>query len=128
MRQSELQRSTKRMRRQAPKKRRLLPDRYKAIESAFEDAGVPCFAVDLLPDIGCWFADGRPDPHELVTRADWADGVYVAANIRPVCRGHHDHITAMAADDAYALGVRIPLWERPPEWLRVAAEVTGRAA
>lgn len=54
--------------------------------------------------------DRKPDPHELVRRSQWAEGIYVASNIVPLCRGHHSYYTdhPQAAFDA---GLAKHRWE-----------------
>jgi len=55
--------------------------------------------------------DGPLDVHELIRRAQWADGIYDPDNCVTVCRQHHDWITTHP-EEAHQLGLARWSWER----------------
>jgi len=60
-----------------------------------------CRAVLLVPEVEC---HGRLDPHEIIPRSAWSEGIYDADNIACICRAHH-HWIDNYPNAAHALGL-----------------------
>lgn len=68
-----------------------------------------CVAKALVPSVKC---KGQHDPHEIIPRSAWRDGIYVLDNVVEVCRAHHDWIDDHP-DLAHKVGLHGFSWERP---------------
>lgn len=79
------------------------------VELARQRDRYECQARPRVPSIRC---GGRLDPHEIIPRSVWADGIYELANVISVCRNHHHWIDANP-DDAEAVGLHARSWHRP---------------
>lgn len=76
-------------------------------QAADRDRG--CRAAILVPEVKC---RGTHDPHEIIPRSAWRDGIYVLDNVIEVCRHHHDWIDRNPTK-AHELGLHGYSWERP---------------
>lgn len=80
----------------------------------FDDAGLavkrgsePLVGSGVFPT-----CRGPLDPHEIIPRSAWRDGIYVLSNVVMVCRAHHDWIGDYP-DTAHTLGLHGYSHERP---------------
>lgn len=71
------------------------------VQRAFARDRFECHAKNLVSDVEC---GGRLDPHEVIPRSAWADGIYDIDNVIAVCRRHHDWIKANEPE-AHRLGL-----------------------
>lgn len=68
-----------------------------------------CRARLLVPEIRC---AGPHDPHEIIPRSAWRQGIYDRDNVIEVCRAHHRWIDREVTR-AHELGLHGFSWERP---------------
>lgn len=87
---------------------RMLGDRARVVDAAFDRDRGECRARHLVVDVRC---DGPLDPHEVIPRSAWHDGQYDLDNIVMVCRAHHRWIDNHPAL-AHAVGLHKFSWER----------------
>jgi hypothetical protein len=100
LRRKELKRRT-RLRYRSAKTRRRYVDRRALVA---ELTAYP--TVCEVPDC----AERATDPHEPLTRAR-GGSILDRANVRMICRGHHDEIHSKEPDWAYSLGFLVHSWD-----------------
>lgn len=67
-----------------------------------------CRGRDVVPDVFC---NGDLEPHELILRSGWHDGIYDIDNVLLLCHAHH-RWTHDNPDAAHAVGLRKWSYER----------------
>jgi hypothetical protein len=75
------------LRRQSVKARSQVAQRRKVVAQVIERDGLKCYGHTVLPMLHCF---GPLDPHEIVPRGRRPGGHLDPANVRMVCRAHHD--------------------------------------
>lgn len=89
------------MRAVSEKRQERYRDRERAVDRAFARDRWTCVAGRIIPEVEC---GGRLDPHEVIPRSAWPEGIYDTDNIVAVCRRHHEWIDHHP-DGAHAVGL-----------------------
>ena len=89
------------MRQVSEKRQARARERDLIVQRAFARDRWQCRAASLVAEVEC---GGRLDPHEVIPRSAWADGIYDFDNVITVCRRHHDWIKQHETE-AHAVGL-----------------------